>query len=1709
MDDSLKEQMILKDYLSSKGVSLDDDKFNQFYSKYQSRKTGTAGDILNRATAGMKSAIASGQMIFGDYDGASENIKEANALRTEDPELQERMNKIAESESVSETLGSLVKDPKAAFSYLAESLPLSIGAGLTAIPTGKVANTLVKGGLPVARAVGAGTFGGIIGASEYGATILQTLAEAGVDIENPDEIEAVLIDPEIGPRLKERGLQRGVPIAMFDAVSFGIAGRLASMGRGVAGKTAAYSAEAAAQAGIGGGGEYTAQMVSDGEVTDPAAIGLEIGLGALTGVPQAIVQPALESLLQGTPEGSESQIRGPKTNPQQLMDGIVELDTEAAPITTPEAGVTPPNNTKLESAVRTAENRTAPNEIARGTPKQMKSRLMALSKAELTERAIKNAGLDEASVTGVGKSEIADKILSRYEINQTKPDVVQTPKETAIKDATPVRKEIPENLKGINEPSRQELLKVAQAEIKNDANRPLPELLRLKDKQEAANNWLSQLPDNVALAKGLTGLSRNKNKLKFTGVNLEKANQAIKKIKSPNTNDSTKTKATGDLISNLKETGYFAPDEISTLEGKNPELVTYVQDMYNTGKEDGTKELIENLLSSPKTRDAIVGDIFDGYRKGTQAKVDTPTLNRLGRKFSKFINKDIEVPKHRLARDPELAPKEQLEQNAKDIQEISEYNILKTIEDMKEHYNTPDALDNVIENFVPDRELIRKNASAGTFKMMWHHIDMVKTIPQLVRENPFMADFFNTYLAKNSVREQLNKNDLNDFALLIKNAGEKKSVAGFAIIDAMTGPHNKSGPQPLIKNEAGQLRFKDKDGQRKVVDPATTQFIYDVHNMYKNKIVLENQMYRKEMAEKFPSIPENSEREALMDKIEEFYALGDDVNAKSLETFVEIFDEQEKLFRSNKTYLPHTRNEGPFAVSTYRKVKDKDSGKETYELAGLYSIRADKFGNIDDSHLSEVRQRIEQDQEQDGEAHYSIDGLSPTGSEAFKLNRNFIENNIMRNIKDPAFAYELLGNLLTNKSIDPQVINDVFDTYQLDNESKKFIKNYREKKNYFGYDNGDFIESTIESLLNRNGLITRFMYDRKLSKAATVAKNELTKGNNAGAKVAKTLNKYMDYINSPVDDAAYIRKIGFWYFLAFNPSTSLLQLVSTYINAVPWTLQYQGLGGYAKTQVQSFTNLPKAVNIRKHMNLLTKPTMEEFMAKTKTDKESAEIFRYLVDRGALSPSFALDYLSTTKNQRKKNRFLSRNNRNLASKSFDTAKSVGESMIQLPEDVARINSAMLFIDSMKSTKNFEKIGKLLWNKDALFRSTVKTRHEGRITKKAIVEHALGETHIIFGKEARPEMTRSQIGAALFAFQQYPMGIIETHLRLLNSRGAAGKAAAAGMVVQLVAFGGLTALPMYTTWDWLTQWAQRLTGEEGATNKELALIKLLDLAGLSESPKIKNFIMKGALSSGAGIDISSRIAPQAFFQPFLDVGANPDDSGMAPMSQALQFAGPFSQFLTGGQNALAQMEGGTGVVDALTTNLAPVWMRNLKKAKDLSEGDLRNTRGKRLLPSYEEDPRPFDNKTVVERLTGIKTKDRDEVVRQAMGLRPNAVSEASRLHYFQSLEKNAQTGGASKAYGRIADAMIAERKGEKGAREERLAAIKDAWALNNKSKNPKTWKEFTRTVKSSVRDRIVSEENPLQQRKPISKKTKITEDAYRYGLPTVMDAVKNKE
>ena len=298
----------------------------------------TVANTFKRANASFGDMATGFLFSTGAFDpdqaaGLIRRNARARAAAAPSEDVQRGMMEIGSSETFGDAATAMLKNPKATFNMLVDSL-------LITAPT--LAATLALA--PAGAAVRAGTTFAGSGGMEYTSVMTDVLQDKGIDLTDAAKVAKALSDPKIIQEMKDKGAKRGLIVGAFDALSMGLAGRfmrpaneLIAAGKlsGSAAKkatVAAWSKELGVQAGAGAGGEFLAQQAT-GEFK-PAEVLLE-GLAEGISAPIDVYGSLREARdLETAARQAEAARTGEPTVPSKIAPERVEptggFDFEAA-----------------------------------------------------------------------------------------------------------------------------------------------------------------------------------------------------------------------------------------------------------------------------------------------------------------------------------------------------------------------------------------------------------------------------------------------------------------------------------------------------------------------------------------------------------------------------------------------------------------------------------------------------------------------------------------------------------------------------------------------------------------------------------------------------------------------------------------------------------------------------------------------------------------------------------------------------------------------------------------------------------------------------------------------------------------------------------------------------------------------------------------------------------------------------------------------------------------------------------------------------------------------------------------------------------------------------------------------------------------------------------------------------------------------------------
>lgn len=265
---------------------------------------GLLGGISRGLQRGYYQTAAGAQLLGGvSEEDRSDIARYTSRLQSESLAPSESYRRFTSARSFGEAWDSFWDDPiQITAELIAESLPasaLSIGGGIAGAIGG-----------PVGMGIGAGLGSAL---TEYASQYLDTIAESGVDLTDPEAIARAFDDDALLDRARNQGIAKGIPVGIFDGATMGLAGRLVQPAKAAfaaapglrtgARLLGAGLTETAGQALGGGLGEATGELAA-GQRLQPGAIMAE----AVGEIGPGVIETGIGTARRGFGNASQSRV---------------------------------------------------------------------------------------------------------------------------------------------------------------------------------------------------------------------------------------------------------------------------------------------------------------------------------------------------------------------------------------------------------------------------------------------------------------------------------------------------------------------------------------------------------------------------------------------------------------------------------------------------------------------------------------------------------------------------------------------------------------------------------------------------------------------------------------------------------------------------------------------------------------------------------------------------------------------------------------------------------------------------------------------------------------------------------------------------------------------------------------------------------------------------------------------------------------------------------------------------------------------------------------------------------------------------------------------------------------------------------------------------------------------------------------------------------
>lgn len=413
-------------------------------------------------------------------------------------------------------------------------------------------------------------------------------------------------------------------------------------------------------------------------------------------------------------------------------------------------------------------------------------------------------------------------------------------------------------------------------------------------------------------------------------------------------------------------------------------------------------------------------------------------------------------------------------------------------------------------------------------------------------------------------------------------------------------------------------------------------------------------------------------------------------------------------------------------------------------------------------------------------------------------------------------------------------------------------------------------------------------------------------------KLYEYARDYQQYVNDPAEELAAIRMMGFFWYLAGNISSGLVNLSQPFLVTSPWLKGMFTHGGIGSALTKAYADAAKMVDKEMGMDVFN------------FEKAPADI------RDALVKAYEEgDFMSMATNDAMAISSTSQSLRGFDKHRRMVADAIGLTF-SVPEKINRIATFIAAYRLALDPKMQDKIRDFV-RADELGKSMLAGKKSPKDFAFAFAELAVVSTQYRVGKLNRPKIGRG-FGSLIFQFKSYVMQTFELMYKLSKVHGGENKKALAVIILSVVALAGLKGLPFEDDAQDLIEALFKF-----ATKKDLdidtdvreAIVKY------TGSPVLAEALIKGVPAALMDVDLSGRLG---FGNVAPDTGAG--------------FLGVWWDMLYE-RPARAAGYASEGEYTRAITEISPAVVKNPMTAYLWAEDGVRTQKGKKVIDSADLD------------------------------------------------------------------------------------------------------------------------------------------------------------
>jgi len=407
------------------------------------------------------------------------------------------------------------------------------------------------------------------------------------------------------------------------------------------------------------------------------------------------------------------------------------------------------------------------------------------------------------------------------------------------------------------------------------------------------------------------------------------------------------------------------------------------------------------------------------------------------------------------------------------------------------------------------------------------------------------------------------------------------------------------------------------------------------------------------------------------------------------------------------------------------------------------------------------------------------------------------------------------------------------ETLEREMQKKGFRAHFFRSNDVPGYSE-DFERAINDYVVSISSYISRRLNERKIEARVS----EVSSAGKSG--LYEYARDYQGYVNNPEEELATIRMMGFFWYLAGNVSSGMVNLSQPFLVTAPWLKSMFSHRMIGKEMTRAYADVLKMVDV----NLADRDFFN-------FDKAPADVRQALKDAYAEGDFISMstnDAMAISNSSSQALRGLEKNKRKAAD-AISLTFSIPERINRIATFIAAYRLANPDVMTPAMQKKIDDFIRA----DELAKSMMSGKNTQREKAFAFAEYAVVSTQYRVGKLNRPKMARG-FGSLVFQFYSFVMQTFELMYKLNKTHGSEGKKALAVMILSIVAVAGLKGLPFEDDMQDLVEALYKLaTGTEmdvDAKAREL----IVEYTG---SPLIAEMIIKGVPAAMMNLDLSGRL------------------------------------------------------------------------------------------------------------------------------------------------------------------------------------------------------------------------------------------------------------